>query len=73
MASTTLMFSAGSMDGDMTPCITVTITDDNVLEGDETFTVALTVSGSTVTLGNAETVVTITDNEGQHIFIVVYL
>ena len=56
-----LTFSAGSTD---MRCLTVTIVDDMLIEGDETFTVGLTVATSGVMEGNTMTVVTITDDEG---------
>ena len=49
--------SAGTMQ-----CINITITDDEVLEEDETFTVTLTLNTAGVTLGDSETAVTITDD-----------
>ena len=46
-------------------CLNVTITDDAALEGAETFTVTLTTADTVVMLGNNETTVSITDNEGS--------
>ncbi len=43
-------------------CLTVTINDDTIIEGSETFTVTLALTSSGVELG--QTVVTIDDNEG---------
>ena len=57
-------FPMGSADG-LTRCLTVTITDDTVFEIDETFTVALTVSTPDVSVTDAMTTVTITDDEGM--------
>ena len=46
-----------------TQCVNITITDDEVLEADETFTVTLTLTPlSGVTSGNDETMVTIIDD-----------
>ena len=60
-----VVFPAGTSNGDM-QCIDVTIIDDSEMEGDETFTVALTTSSPVVmTLGNAVTTITITDNDGE--------
>ena len=59
-----LQFPMGSANGLMR-CLTVTITDDTLFEEDETFTVALTVTTSGVSVGNAMTTVTITDDEGM--------
>ena len=56
-------FSNGSIDGDM-ECMNVAIIDDGALELDETFTVTLTTSDSSVTLNDNFTTVTITDNDG---------
>ena len=55
-------FPIGSMDG-VEMCGSIMITDDTVFEGDETFTVTLTSSDATVV--DSETMVTITDDEGQ--------
>ena len=46
-------------------CLDVTITDDTALEDTETFTVTLTTADTVVMLGNNETTVSITDNEGS--------
>ena len=59
-----VVFPASTSNGDM-QCIDVTIMDDSEMEGDETFTVALTTSSPVVTLGNAVTTITITDNDGE--------
>ena len=59
-----LTFPAGFMDGDMTQCLDVSIDDDTALEGEETFTVTLTTSETYVMLGNDQTEVTISDNDG---------
>ena len=69
VASTTLTFPAGSVDSDMSQCIDVSITDDSTLEDPETFTVTLTRSEAYVMLGNAETAVTISDNDGKFILL----
>lgn len=45
-------------------CMDVNIIDDNISEGDETFTVLLTTLSPNVTLGNAVANITITDNYG---------
>ena len=59
------VFTAGSTDN-TTRCVDITIIDNNVLEGDKTFTVALTTADPDVMLLSAgETVVTITDNDGK--------
>ncbi len=60
-----LTFPASASDSDMTQCLDVNITDDAALEGDETFTVTLTTSETYVMLGNNETEVTISDNDGK--------
>ena len=63
-ASKDISFPEGSMDGD-TLCINVSITDDMALEGDETFTVTLTVTATgDATVGNTMTTVTITNDDG---------
>ena len=46
-------------------CADVSIADDSAVEGDETFTVRLTSSSTIVTLGNDQTIINITDNEGE--------
>ena len=60
--SSSLMFPAGSINGS-TQCINITITDDGVLEADETFTVTLTTMTPRVIVGNGQTTVSIMDNE----------
>ena len=52
------MFPAGSINGS-TQCIDITITDDDVLEADETFIY-------TDVTGKYQDTVTITDNEGYN-------
>ena len=64
-----LTFPVGSLDND-TQCLNVSIIDDDTaLEGDETFTVTLTLltTGLGVTTGNTMTTITITDNEGKQL------
>ena len=58
-----VVFPAGTSNGGM-QCIDVTIIDDSEVEEDE-FTVTLTTSSPLVTLGNAVTTITITDNDGE--------
>ncbi len=66
VVSMIMVFPAGSTDGDMTQCLDVNITDDTALmEGEETFTVTLTTPETYVMLGNNETEVTISDNDGK--------
>ena len=57
------MFPADSINGS-TQCIDITITDDEILEADETFTVTLTTTTPRVIVGNGQTAVTITADEG---------
>ena len=60
-----LEFPVGSTNG-MMQCLNITIEEDAVLEGDETFTVtlALVTTGLNVAIDNAMANITITDNEG---------
>ena len=58
-----LTFTSGSMDN-VTRCVDISIIDDNALEGEETFTVALTTFEHNVVLGNDLLIVTIIDNDG---------
>ena len=70
--SSSLMFPAGSINGS-TQCINITITDDEVLEADETFTVTLTVETTRVMEGNTMTeVVIMPDNDCEYIFKVMH-
>ena len=64
MMASSLEFPAESDDG-ATQCIDVSIMEDTVFEGDETFTVTLSSTNPRVMLENDETTVTITDDEGQ--------
>ena len=50
------------------PCIDIGITEDEVLEGDQTFTVTLTTSDPNVLLGNNETTVFIMDSKSKFSF-----
>ena len=62
MSSSALFFPAGSTDGTMDQCIDVDISNDQVIEGDETFTVGLTVITPGVMEGNNMTTITIMTN-----------
>ena len=66
MTSPTLTFSETTSTDDVMQCIDVDITNDNVFEGNETFTVTLTTTNPRVTLENNEATVTITDDEGKY-------
>ena len=44
-------------------CVNISIVDDDVFEGDETFTVTLTVTTPGVMVGNTVTTVTIIDDD----------
>ncbi len=60
-----LIFPAGSIDSD-TQCLNITINTDTLVEGEETFTVTLTLltTGLGVFTENDLTTVTIMDDEG---------
>ena len=58
-------FPAGSVNAD-TECITLTIRDDTVVEGDEVFTVTIIESDEGVMLGNNQRNITIIDNDSKH-------
>ena len=62
LLSTNLTFLRGSTDSTL-ECVSISITDDALLEGNQTFTVTLTTSDPDVLLGNNVTVVTIEDND----------
>ena len=59
MSDSSLEFPVGAVNGDMSQCLTVIVTNDEIIEGDETFTVILTVNTAGVMVGNTETTVTI--------------
>ena len=61
LMTTALTFPAESTD---MQCADITITDDDVFEGDETFTVTIDVTTPGVMQGNNMTTVTIVDNDG---------
>lgn len=61
--SINLVFLVGSP-ADAMQCVNVTIVDDDMFEGEETFAVVLTVITSRVMEGITVTTVTITDDEG---------
>ena len=60
LMTTALTFPAESTD---MQCADITITDDDVFEGDETFTLTIDVTTPGVTEGNNTTTVTITEND----------
>ena len=62
--STNLTFLRGSADSTL-ECVSISITDDALLEGNQTFTVTLSTSDPDVLLGNNVTVITIKDTEGE--------
>jgi hypothetical protein len=64
-----LSFPPGSADG-ATQCASLTANADDLVEGEEGFTVALAIStlGASFRLGNAVTAVTITDADGMIFF-----
>ena len=57
------IFLPGSADN-FTRCVEISIIDDDVLEGDQTFTLTLTTLDSDVMLGNYVTTISIEDNYG---------
>ena len=64
-------FPSGSTDN-ATACVNINILDDDILEGDHTFTVTLTILDPDVMLDNNETTITIRDDEGKfsmHFFV----
>ena len=61
VSMTPITFTAGSMDG-TEECLNVSVTDDTLVEGIETFMVTLT-TGQGIIAGTNVTTVTITDNE----------
>ena len=63
-----MTFPSGSNSSSI--CENVTIINDNVLEGEETFSIELTSMDTAVILGNNRTVITITDNDGIALYIV---
>ena len=69
--SAPLTFPTGSVAGDM-QCVNISIVDDVVFEGDETFTVTLTVTTSGVMERNTVTIVTIRDDDRKRDLISVY-
>lgn len=64
--SSDVVFMSGSTDGD-TRCVDITIEDDEALEINETFTLALTSSDPNVMFGQDMTTVIIVDNDGWYL------
>ena len=64
-SDSSLEFPVGAVNGDMFQCLTVMVTNDEIIEGDETFTVTLTVNTAGVLVGNTETTVTIMTSTGD--------
>ena len=58
-SDSSLEFHVGAANGDMSRCLSVMVTNDEIIEGDETFTVTLTVNTAGVMEGNNETTVII--------------
>ena len=57
-----LVFPAGDGHGTMR-CVNPLV-DDAALESNETFSVTLTLTSGSASIGNSETVITIVDNDG---------
>ena len=66
--STVEVFPSGSSDGD-TICVNITIIDDNILEGEQIFTLTLSTADKNVILGEAEAVISIIDQFNGSSFI----
>ncbi len=62
--STDVIFTSGSTDNDVS-CVNITILEDYVLEGYQTFTLTLTTSDSDVVLGTEKAMIIILDNDGS--------
>ena len=60
------IFASGSANG-TTKCVDIFVRDDETLEGNQTFTVAIATSDSNVMLGTDVTVISIVDNDGNAI------
>ncbi len=60
--SSDIIFTAGAT----VSCVDINILEDDALEGNQTFTVALTTSDPDVVLHNDETTTTITDNDSKY-------
>lgn len=54
---------------DATGCANVIITDDDIREGEETFSVTISSTDDAVLLGSSTAVVTIRDDDGKHLYI----
>ena len=70
--SSHLTFPTGSVAGDML-CVNISIVNDVLFEGDETFTVLLTVNTAGVSEGNAVTIVTIRDDDCKLFCVVIFI
>ena len=61
-----VIFPTGSTTNDTgSGCLTVSIADNTIVDGNKTFTVTLTTPDADVMLGNSLTTVVITDDEGK--------
>ena len=65
-ASSAFQFPVGAVAGD-TRCINISILDDNIFEGSETFMLSLMVTSGTAIPRGDSTVVTIVENEGKQV------
>ena len=64
-AEMNVMFTTGSMNGD-TDCLTISIIDDDALEGGQSFSISLNPPAPPVTLTTpSSSPLTITDNDGR--------
>jgi hypothetical protein len=64
-ATTSIILPPGTGDGDLR-CLNITILDDDLIEGDEIFTLRLRITaGNGVTLGRSTTTVTITEDDSK--------
>ena len=59
------IFASGSANG-TTMCVDIFVQDDEALEGNQTFTVAIATSDSNVVLDTDVTVISIMDNDGKY-------
>ena len=66
--SVSQIFASGSANG-TTMCVDIFVQDDEALEGNQTFTVAVATSDSNVVLDTDVTLITIMDDDGNNHYV----
>ena len=68
----TVTFAPGSTNGTLECLPMLVLIDDDALEGDQSFSLTLNTLDSSVMIEGNVTTITITDNDGAAIYIIIY-